>query len=86
MAKQQRVKRDTIASYKKRMIELEELLPKIDNFKLRKKMEKEREQIDEKVEDLEYELVNEKSRETRKEAIFNKSVTLLDDPLSLRKS
>ena len=84
VAKQQRVKKDTIASYKKRLIELEETLPKIENIKLYKKMEKERAELDEKVDQLKAKLENIQSRETRKEAIFKKSLLLLEHPMELR--
>lgn len=84
MAKNDRVKKDTIASYKKRLFELEEILPKITNIKLSKKMEEEWSEIDKKVEKIVTEIENEKSREMRKVDIFQKALLLLKKPKELR--
>lgn len=80
----ERQKRDIITKYKKRQLEIEEMLPRLSNFKLLERLEKEWAELEEKVatEEEEYKgLFNQKERH---KAVFTKCTTLLMNPEQLR--
>lgn len=81
----QRTYRDQIANLKKRQHEIEEMIPKLSNFKLAKKLESERSEIDRELEKKEEEIHNQSNRNDRADTVLKKCCLLFKNPAELRK-